>query len=78
MTIKGKIICIERLNNSIYGNPRFAMDLLVGQHSIKCAKTATDAMLGYQICSSWEGKEKTFEAHFTRKGNLILNKVIGE
>ena len=78
MTIKGKIICIERLNNSIYGNPRFAIDLLVDWHSLKCAKTAANAIIGYQICSSWEGKEKTFEAHFTRKGNLILDEAIGE
>ena len=77
--IKTKVSWIERENNSYCGNPRWSLCIFVDGHlRPNIAKTQTNAPIGYQCCYNWEGKEKTFLAHWTRSGNLVLDKLIGE
>ena len=77
--IRGVVSWVRRERNSVNGNPRRAVCVYVGGHFLpNYAKTATDAMIGYECSSYWEDKEKTFLAHFTKGGNLILDMLVGE
>ena len=79
LEIKGTVSWVRREKNSVNGNPRWTVCVYVGGHFLpNYAKTATDAMIGYECSSHWEGKEKTFLAHFTKGGNLILDMLVGE
>lgn len=70
-----KVLELTRLNNSYYGNPRYAavIESSTGQESN--AKTKTDAALGYMI---QEGRTYIFDYHVTRTGNIILEKIVRE
>lgn len=77
--IKGVVSWVRREKNSVNGNPRWTVCVYVGGHFLpNYAKTATDAMIGYECSSYWVDKEKTFLAHFTKGGNLVLDRLIGE
>ena len=77
--IKTRVEWIERENNSFYGNPRWSLCIFVDGHfRPNIAKTKANAPIGYQCCYNWENTEKTFIAHWTRSGNLVLDKLVGE
>lgn len=77
--IKGVVSWVRREKNSVNGNPRWTVCVYVDGHfRPNIAKTASDAMIGYECSSYWEDKEKTFLAHWTRSGNLVLDELVGE
>lgn len=62
---------IERLNNTIYGNPRYKVIDSFG----RVFKTASDSVCGYVIDYSLEGKEITATYHETKAGNLVITYI---
>lgn len=71
--IIGTIVRLERLNNSVYGNPRY--NVVIRDESgdyYFYAKTASDASCGYVI-DEYLDKKKLFHYHVTRKGNNIID-----
>lgn len=70
-----KILTIERLNNSIYGNPRYRLTVEDENGEILTGKTATNAALGYYVDYNWKGGKKVISYHYTKGGNLIFNRL---
>ena len=70
-----EIIMVERLNCSCYGNPNYKLVLWNEDGDRYVAKTASNAMIGYECHYGWEGTKKTFTYHFTKNGNMILDYV---
>lgn len=70
-----KVLELTRLNNSYYGNPRYAAVIESSTGYESNAKTKTDAALGYMI---QEGRTYVFSYHVTRTGNIILEKIVRE
>jgi hypothetical protein len=68
-TKRSKLIEIERLNNSVNGNPRMRLEFDNGITGI----TKSDAMWVYGIDDSWLGKSVTFEFHYTNAGKCIID-----
>ena len=68
-TKRSKLIEIERLNNSVNGNPRMRLEFDNGIAGI----TKSDAMWAYGIDNSWVGKPITFEFHYTNAGKCIID-----
>lgn len=65
--MKVKILKVERLKNSVNGNPRFELCVLDEKGSFIKGKTAPDSSLGCKIVSTWEGDEKDLRIRFTPK-----------
>lgn len=73
--IIGTIVRLERLNNSVYGNPRY--EVVIREESgdyYFYAKTASDASCGYVI-DDYLGKKKLFHYHITKGGNNIIDDI---
>ena len=70
-----KIMKLERRKNSIYGNPSWAIYAIDEEGNYYNGKTASNAMIGYEISWTWEGQEKTFDFHYTKTGNLIFDRL---
>lgn len=78
-TEKMKIEQVIRLNNSYYGNPRF--EIIATQKeigNILVARTASNAMIGYEISPYSEGHTYIIKYHITKNNNIILDRVIRE
>lgn len=73
-TKRSKLIDIERLNNSVNGNPRMKLGFANGITGI----TKSDAMWAYGIDPSWIGQSITFEFHYTNAGKCIIDDVTKE
>lgn len=72
--VKATVTKIERLKNSIYGNPAWQVwfetesDLFTG-------RTMSDSSAGY-VLSSWSvGRNYEITYHYTAKGNLHIDYV---
>lgn len=72
--IIGTIINLERLNNSVYGNPRYSVTIKDKAGFRFYAKTASDASCGYSI-GNYYGKKKLFHYHITKAGNNIIDDI---
>ena len=70
----GSILRVDRLNNSVYGNPRF----IVVFHdyttdSVILGKTAANSMFNYNMPGF--GIECTCTWHTTKNGNIIFDYI---
>lgn len=75
--MKVKILKVERLKNSVNGNPRYELCVLNEKESFIKGKTATDSILGYKIDSNWEGSTRDLEIRFTKKtGRAVFCKEL--
>lgn len=74
-TEKLKVYNIERLNNSIYGNPRYLLILEDSDGERIEAKTASNAACAYSIGYSSIDKEYLFTYHETKNGNIIIDYI---
>lgn len=72
--ITGTIIKLERLNNSVRGNPRYWVIIKDEAGFYFYAKTASDASCGYSI-DNYYGKKKLFHYHITKAGNNIIDDI---
>lgn len=72
--IIGTIIKLERLNNSVWGNPRYSVTIKDEAGFSFYAKTASDASCGYSI-DNYYGKKKLFHYHITKAGNNIIDDI---
>lgn len=70
-----KILCAKRERNSIYGNPKHTLTVLRENGEIVTGKTSTDALIGYEVGSSWTGSMQTLAFHFTKAGNCIFDRT---
>ena len=70
-----KILKVEKLKNSIYGNP--CRRLITGTEDgrILVGKTATNSALGWEVSWTWEGEWKVLACHFTKNGNCIFDRT---
>lgn len=73
---KFKIWNIERGNNSIYGNPSYYIWLEDEHGDLHRAKTASNASVSYAIGSHWCDTVKTLIYHYTKNGNMIIDRYI--
>ena len=73
---KFEILSLRRGNNSYYGNPSWYLGLADNKGDIYYAKTASNASIGYSVDSSWVGKVKKLEYHFTTTGNMIVDCLV--
>jgi len=72
----GSITAIKRLNNSVWGNPRFELELYFPSWGkFVFAKTASDAAAGYTIHSGIKNKPVEVTCHYTAKGNCIITYI---
>jgi len=87
ITIRGKIKEKEQLRNSTVGGPREKILLTEVEFSahdgVKFdniqAVTATNSSAGYCLSCSMsylENREMIFEAHYTKKGSLIIDRIL--
>lgn len=73
-----KILKVEKLNNSIYGNPCRRLITEAEDGKVLVGKTAANAVLGYEVSWTWEGEEKTLTYHFTKNRNVIFDRLVEE
>lgn len=69
-----KILKVEKLNNSIYGNPCRRLITQTEDGKTLVGKTATNAALGWEVSWTWEGDWKVLAYHFTKNGNCIFDR----
>ena len=72
--IIGTIIKLERLNNSVWGNPRYLATIKDEAGFYFYAKTASDASCDYSI-DYYYGKKNLFHYHITKAGNNIIDDI---
>lgn len=70
-----KILKVERLNNSHYGNPCYRLIVATQNDDVFVGKTATNAALGYEVSWTWEGCWKVLAYHFTKSGNCVFDRL---
>ncbi len=70
-----RILKVEKLNNSMYGNPCRRLIVEDEEGEILTGKTATNAKLGYEVADTWEGEKKVIAYHYTKSGNLIFDRL---
>ena len=73
---KCKILNVERAKNSYYGNPSFYLVVLTEDGECISGKTASNAVIGYEISCNWKNQEKFLAYHFTKNGNCIFARLI--
>ena len=69
---------VERLKNSYYGNPRYLIIVTLPEknNDILIGNTASNAMIGYEIGYSSEGKTFKIEYHYTKRNNVVFDRII--
>ena len=72
---KLKILKVEKLNNSIYGNPCRRLITQTEDDQILVGKTATNSLLGWEVSQTWEGDWKVLAYHLTKSGNCIFDRL---
>lgn len=70
-----KILKAKRRNNSYCGNPSYQLTVQTEDGEILVGKTATNAILGYEVSWTWEGDWKVLAYHFTKNGNCIFDRL---
>ncbi len=71
-----KIMDLTRRNNSLYGNPSWAIKAIDENGDYYNGKTASNAFIGYELSLTDEGKNMQLAYHFTKSGNLIFDRII--
>ena len=72
---KLKILKVEKLNNSICGNPSYRPVVANEYDDVFVGKTATNAALGYEVSWTWEGDWKVLAYHFTKNENCVFDRL---
>ncbi len=70
-----KILKVKRRNNSYCGNPSYQLMVQTEDGDVLVGKTATNAILGYEVSWTWEGDWKVLAYHFTKSGNCIFDRL---
>lgn len=68
-----KIVDLSRLNNSYYGNPAYMIEAETESGERWTGRTASNAMIAYELGSSSVGESFELFYHFTKNGNLIFD-----
>lgn len=71
-----KILELKRRKNSIYGNPSWAICAIDENGNYYNGKTASNALIGYELSWTDEGKNMVIDYHYTKSGNLIFDRII--
>lgn len=71
--LAGKIVDLDRMPNSLMGNPRWRV-WLEGD-GVTVATTQTNAPIGYQLSYTDIGSNYQFKAHYTRAGALVIDGI---
>lgn len=80
ITTAARLIDLEWLNNSYYGNPRAKLWLELADGSHVIAKTATNAAAGYCV-NNWRNAKARglpwglIDYHITRGGSVIVDYI---
>ena len=68
---------IERLKNSVSGNPKFRLYLTsVYSDDEYTGTTATDYTIGYEICPQDKNKYITFRYYYTKSGKMVITRLM--
>lgn len=70
-----KIIKLERLHNSYYGNPKYRITAEDSNGDIITGVTASNAAIGY-IISNHEGATVKLQHHTTKTGNIVFTNLL--
>lgn len=73
-TIIGTIVYMERLNNSVSGNPRYKVTVKDEDGCYFYAKTASGASCGYAL-DCYYGEKSIFLYHITKAANIIIDDI---
>lgn len=76
MTKTFKILELKRRKNSICGNPSWVIVALDEEGNYYNGKTASNALIGYELSWTAEGKNMVIDYHYTKSGNLIFDRII--
>lgn len=71
-----KILDVKRERNSIYGNPAFEIIAIQEDGTVLRGKTAANAVLGYEVQTSWVGKNVDLAFHKTKTGRIIFDRLL--
>lgn len=71
-----KIMDLKRRKNSLYGNPAWTICAIDEEGKCYYGKTASNALIGYELSWIDEGKTMELVYHFTKSGNLIFDRII--
>ncbi len=71
-----KILELKRRHNSTVGNPSWAIKAIDENGDYYNGKTASNALIGYELSWTDEGKKIQLVYHFTKSGNLIFDRII--
>lgn len=66
---------IVRLNNSSYGNPRYAVYFEDRGNEEFYGKTESNGSIGYKISTRYEGMIAMIKYHRTKTGNIIITDI---
>ena len=69
------ILDLERLHNSIYGNPKIKLLMQDENGEYLQGKTATDTACAYIFGYSSIGRKYVIEYHYTRNNNIIITRA---
>ena len=70
-----KILKVERRNNSYYGNPSYQLITETEDGKVLIGKTATNAVLGYEVSWTWEGDWKDSRLSFYEERKLHFRQI---
>lgn len=73
-----KIVKLERRKNSIYGNPSWAISAIDDEGNYYSGKTASNAMIGYELSWMDEGENMQLAFHYTKNGTIeeLVEKMV--
>ena len=70
-----KILDVKRERNSAHGNPAFEIIAIQEDGTVLRGKTAANAVLGYEVQTSWIGKNIDLAFHKTKTGRIVFDRL---
>ena len=71
-----KLLNVERLNNSVYGNPNYSVTLELGDGNTVIIRSSSNSAWCYAYDTSWLGKTVSYTT--TRSGRIDFMKLTDE
>ena len=71
-----KILDVKRERNSIYDNPAWEIIAIQDDGIVLRGKTAANADLGYEVKTSWIGKNVDLAFHKTKTGRIVFDRLL--
>ena len=71
-----KILDVKRERNSIYGNPAWEIIAIEKDGTVLRGKTAANAVLGYEVLTSWIGGDIDLAFHKTKTGRIVFDRLL--